>query len=140
MENISTDGTIGNPTPQFVPQGYQGAGMVGVPVQPLAGKPKMATWKKTIIIICGIVLGIIAIAAIIILIVSATSKKYECTSSQGDITLMYDEKTIKGYFANGITYDLDTQKTYAELMGVESYLAEFNEWFKANTDGYCVKK
>ena len=103
-------------------------------------KPKMASWKKALIIIGCILAGIVLLAIIIFLIVSATSKKFECTSSQGSITLMYSDTTINGYYSNGLSYDLDTQQAYAEQVGVENYLSEFNDWFEANTDGTCAKK
>lgn len=102
-------------------------------------KPK-STKKKTFLIIGGIILGIILLVVIIFIIVSATSKKLECASSQGNITIMYDEKTIKGYLASGMSYDLDTQKTYATQIGIEDYLDEFTDWFEVSTDGTCVRK
>ena len=106
----------------------------------VAAKPKIATWKKTLMIIGGIALGVILLVVIIIFIVSVNSKKFECTSSQGDITIMYGDDTINGYLANGMSYDLDEQKSYAESIGIEKYLSEFNDWFESNTDGTCVKK
>ena len=58
--------------------------------------------------------GVIALVAIIFAVVSLTSKKMVCKSEEGNITLMYNDKTIKGYTAKNITYDLVTQKQYAE--------------------------
>ena len=50
---------------------------------------------------------------------------------------MYNEETILGYTASGLSYDLDGQKKYAEQIGVDSYLQEFSYWFKSNIDGSC---
>ena len=95
--------------------------------------------KKILTIIGGIVVGVIALVAIIFAVVSLTSKKMVCKSEEGNITLMYNDKTIKGYTAKNITYDLDTQKQYAEKIGVEKYLDEFAGWFKNNTTGSCER-
>lgn len=89
-------------------------------------------------IIVGIV-AFILIVAVILIVLFATGKKMKCTSSQGDITLIYNDKTITGYKAKNIGYDLDEQQDYAELVGVEKYLDEFTKWFENNTDGTCKR-
>lgn len=95
--------------------------------------------KKVLMVIGGIVVAIIVLAIIIIAITSLSSKKLVCKSNEGNITLMYNDKTITGYAANGIKYDLDGQKAYAERIGVDAYLEEFSTWFKNNTTGSCTK-
>ena len=95
--------------------------------------------KKALLIIGGIVLGIIVLAFVIIFIVAASSKKLVCTSSEGNITILYNDKTITGYTASNIDYDLDGQKEIADKIGVESYLAEFSAWFSSNTTGSCTR-
>ena len=95
--------------------------------------------KKTLMVIGGIVVGVVVLAVIIIAVVSLTSKKMVCESNEGNITLMYNDETITGYTANGIKYDLDGQKAYAERIGVDAYLDEFATWFKNNTTGSCTK-
>ena len=138
MENNSAnDKTPTKPQPENQP-----TEPTNPPTQPQAqpAKPKNPVWKKILMIIGGFVVGVIALAAIIITIVSISSKKLECTSSQGSITIMYGDDTINGYAANGISYDFDTQKTYAGRIGVEAYLEEFTDFFESSTDGTCVKK
>ena len=95
--------------------------------------------KKTLMIIGGVVVGIIVLGIIIFSIVSLTSKKMKCKSNEGNITLMYNDKTITGYTATKMSYDLDAQKKYAEQICVEAYLDEFAEWFKNNTTGTCER-
>ena len=127
------------PVPNSNTQENQDSVAIQAPAQLEPEKAKPAR-KKTWLIIVGVFLGIIVLAVVIIIIVSATSKKYECTSSQGSITILYDEKGINGYLTKGMSYDLDTQKNYVKQIGVEKYLSEFNDWFETNTDGTCVKK
>jgi len=93
--------------------------------------------KKILMIVGGITLGIIALVVVIFMVMSINSKKLVCKSNKGNITLMYNDKTIKGYVANGITYNLDEQKLIAEQIGVENYIEEFSSWFSNNTDGTC---
>ena len=78
--------------------------------------------KKTLMIIGGFVVGIIILGVIIFSVISATSKKMVCKSDEGNITIMYNDKTITGYTANGISYDYDGQKEYADQDGVDAYL------------------
>ena len=50
---------------------------------------------------------------------------------------MYNDKTITGYTANGISYDLANQQKYAEQVGVDAYMKKFSTWFSSNTTGSC---
>lgn len=93
--------------------------------------------KKALMIIGGIVVGFIVLVIVIFAITSATSEKLVCKSNEGNITIMYNDKTITGYTANGISYDLDGQKKYAEKVGVDAYISEFSTWFSSNTTGSC---
>ena len=95
--------------------------------------------KKILMIIGGIFLGVIVLVIVIFLFVSVTSKKLVCKSDQGDITIMYNSKTITGYTTKGMSYDLDNQKKYAERIGIDAYLDEFSNWFRTNTTGTCTK-
>lgn len=95
--------------------------------------------KKTLMIIGGITLGIIVLMIIAFSTFSATSKKLVCKSNEGNITIMYNNKTITGYKSKGITYDFSGQQKYANQIGVDSYLEEFSTWFKNNTTGSCSK-
>jgi len=102
-------------------------------------KKGIGAWKKTLMIIGGIFLGIIVLVVGIIMIVSLTSKKLVCKSAEGNITIMYTDKAITGYTTRGMTYDLAQQQAYAEQIGVEEYLDEFSVWFEQNTSGSCQR-
>lgn len=95
--------------------------------------------KKFLMILGGIFGGMIALAIIIFFVISVTSSKLVCKSDEGNITIMYNKKTLTGYKANGISYNLDEQKEVAEQIGVDSYLDEFSTWFQNNTTGTCSK-
>ena len=95
--------------------------------------------KKVLMIIGGIVVGVVVLGVIIFVVVSSTSKKLVCKSNEGNITIMYNDKTITGYTAVGLSYDLDNQKKYAEQIGIDAYLNEFSTWFSTNTTGTCSK-
>ena len=93
--------------------------------------------KKILMVIGGIVVGILVLGVVIFGVTSLTSKKLVCKSNEGNITIMYNNKTITGYTANGISYDLDNQKKYAEQIGIDAYMKEFSTWFSSNTTGSC---
>ena len=95
--------------------------------------------KKVLTVIGGLFLGLVIVVAIILIVTSLTSKKLVCKSNEGNITIMYNDKTITGYTAKGITYDMDGQKQIAEQIGIESYITQFESWFKTNTPGSCTK-
>lgn len=95
--------------------------------------------KKTLMIIGGVVVGLVLIGVIATVVVSSTSKKLVCKSDEGNIKIMYNDKTITGYTASGVSYDLDGQKKYAEQIGIEAYLDEFSTWFSTNTSGTCTR-
>lgn len=97
--------------------------------------------KKVLMIVGGIVLAVVVIIVAIILINSAMSDKLVCKSTEGNITITYNEDGLTGYTTVGsITYDYDNQSAYASKIGVDSYMSEFTEWFEENTDGTCVIK
>lgn len=93
--------------------------------------------KKALMVIGGFVVGIIILFASVFFITSITSEKLVCKSNQGSITIMYNDKTIKGYTAKGLAYDLDGQKKIAEEIGIDTYISQFNEWFTSSTNGTC---
>lgn len=96
--------------------------------------------KKVLMIIGGVVLGFAVLFGIIFGIVSLTSRKMSCESSVGNIAIMYNDDKLTGYAATGMSYDFDAQKEYAEQIGVEAYLDEFNDWFVKNAKGTCTRK
>ena len=93
--------------------------------------------KKVLTIIGGFVVGVFALAALIILVVSLTSKKLVCKSDKGNITIMYNDKTLTGYTVKNVSYDFDNQKEYAKKIGVKEYIKEFKEFFESHTTGTC---
>lgn len=96
--------------------------------------------KKVLMIIGGVLLGLVTLGCAIFAIVSLTSHKLRCESSRGDITIMYNDDSITGYNANGISYDMDEANIYVKSIGgIENYLVEFNDWFVENTSGTCEK-
>lgn len=136
MENNSTQPINSQPAPQPAPA--QPPIPPVNPVQPAAPKSSSPI-KKILIIIGAIVAGIIVLAVLIIVIVSATSKHMKCTSSVGDIDIMYNDTQVTGYAGNGISYDLDYQQAYSKQVGIENYLNEFEGWFQENTSGTCSR-
>lgn len=99
--------------------------------------------KKPFIIlltIIGVPFAIIVLFFIIkFWIISESSSKLVCTSPEGNITIMHNDETLLSYKAYDITYDLNQQKEYAEEVGIDAYLSEFNDWFEKNTTGTCVR-
>ena len=53
--------------------------------------------KKILMIIGGIMVALVLVGVIVFVVVSMTSKKLECKSDIGNITLMYTDKTVTGY-------------------------------------------
>lgn len=96
--------------------------------------------KKVLMIIGGLAVGTIVLFIAIFSIASATSNKLVCKSAEGNITIMYNDKKITGYTANGISYDMDSQEKYAEQVGIDAYIEEFTTWFSNNTSGSCTTK
>lgn len=95
--------------------------------------------KKILIIIGAIALVGIITAVAIVTIISISSKKMKCESSKGNITIAYNDDEVVGYAANGFNFDLDSQKSYSKLIGIEAYLDEFESWFEDNTGGVCER-
>jgi len=97
--------------------------------------------KKVLTVVGGLVVGAVVIGVAVVVITYFTSKKLVCEANEGNITIMYNDTTIKGYKAKGMSYNLDEQKKYAEQIGVEAYLTEFETWFNNNTtNGSCTRK
>ncbi len=88
------------------------------------------------------IISLIFTAAFIGLLVILTrgfqAQKLSCQSSSGDIIIEFNGQTITGYTASEtLEFDFQGQKEYAERVGLEPYLAEFQEWFTEHTDGAC---
>ena len=93
--------------------------------------------KKFLIFLGAIVLIIIIAVVVAFVFVWTTSEKLVCKSKEGDITILYNDKTITGYRAYNITYDFEEQRKIAEDIGIEEYIEEFKGWFETNTSGTC---
>ena len=92
---------------------------------------------KILAIIGGIVVGFILLVVVMFLWVSSDSNKLVCKSSEGNITILYDDTTISGYTALGVSYDMNQQRAIANQIGIEKYISEFITWFETNTTGSC---
>jgi len=107
-------------------------------------KPKSKKVRNVVIIISVIlvvvVIAVIALFVFIFSLVSSNSNQLVCKSTQGNITIMYDDSNIVGYTASGMSYDLDQQKKVANQIGIDNYVSQFSDWFKTNTDGSCSIK
>jgi len=93
--------------------------------------------KKVLMVIGGITVFIVLAIIIIFTVISTTSKKLVCKSKEGNITLMYNNKTITGYTAKNISYDMKEQKEIASQIGIDEYIEQFSTWFRTNTTGTC---
>ena len=76
--------------------------------------------KKVLMVIGGIVVALVVLIGAAFLYVSLTSEKLVCESDHGKITIMCNDKTIKGYTASSYSYDLDRQREYAEQIGIDA--------------------
>ncbi len=94
--------------------------------------------KKALMIIGGIVVGLIILGGIVFFTIYVKSDKIICSSSVGNITILYNEEELTGYTTSGdLSFDFDTQNAYAETIGTKDYIQEFKVWFDENTDGTC---
>ena len=97
--------------------------------------------KKGIFKYIAVVLLVAIVLVLLFIIFKVSSvKQLVCTSSDGNITIKYNKKTLVDYQAEVMTFNLKEQREYAEKIGVENYLKDFGEWFSSNTDGICVNE
>ena len=109
-------------------------------LQPNIVIEKKSSTGKALKIVGIIFIVLVAVGVYIFLFVSSTSDKLVCKSNEGNITIMYNNKTLTGYTARGISYDLDGQQKIAETIGVDAYIDQFEIWFSQNTTGSCTRK
>ena len=100
---------------------------------------KAKGFKKVLMIIGGIVLGLIIFFVGILAIVFFTSNRLVCRSDEGNVTIMYNDRTLTGYTVRNMRFNLEEQRKYAEYIGIEAYIKEFAEWFENNTSGSCER-
>ena len=89
--------------------------------QPIQKKSKI----NPLAIIGRITVSIIVLGATIFFLTSGTSNKLICKSDEGNITIMYNDSTIKGYAAVNLTYDIDGQRSIANEIGIDEYISQF---------------
>ena len=109
----------------------------------LAKMPKAKSQKRSAERSLAATIGAIValVLFIVTLIVISIMNRHEmaCTSSRGNITISYDQKKVIGYVSTNVEYDYDKQREYAERIGIDQYLDEYEDWFKSNTDDGVYK-
>ena len=107
---------------------------------------KKIPWKLLLI-----VLGVLVVAVIMILLITrgpekqnnstpsniANDNKLICTSETAKITIYYNATTLTHQESEKMSYNFEDQKSYAELVGVNQYISEFQNMFKNNFNGEC---
>lgn len=93
--------------------------------------------KKKIIKIIVIVILLLVAGIVLYKIFGPKQAKLVCTSDEGSITIRFTSDGIAGYSANGITYDISSQREALSEIGLKEYILEFNSWFRSNTTGTC---
>lgn len=89
-------------------------------------------------IIVSLIFAFALLGVLVVLARGFETKRLSCQSSSGDIIIEYSDQNITGYTASTtLEFDLKGQQEYAERVGLESYLVEFQEWFEEHTDGTC---
>ncbi len=97
--------------------------------------------KKTLIIIGGIFSALLVVLfTSIVLASSLSSKTVVCKSSEGSITIMYNDEAIIDYLAKGLSYDFDKEKLSADKMGIDKYIKKFTKNFEDKYSGSCKIK
>ena len=92
-----------------------------------------------------LLLSIAVIVGIVLFIISKSSNKLVCESSQGDITFTYSKDRLTGNTTtsrNGqeITIDMIKANEYVETHGLAEFLEDFKEEFESETGGTCTYK
>ncbi|MBR1385790.1 MAG: hypothetical protein IJ568_03050 [Bacilli bacterium] len=94
--------------------------------------------KKEFIRIVFLLTILAALTFIIYLIfISINSEKLVCKSSNGSITIMYDDETITGYTVKNINFNEEEAKEYIKKVGIKKYLEEFKLTFEYYYNGTC---
>ena len=95
--------------------------------------------NKLFLVGCGIViLAVIAMVVMVLVNDGNKGKQLVCQSNNGNITLYYSSETVHGYTSDGYAYDLLSEQSRAEQMGVDAYIKEYSGFFAANTMGTCT--
>lgn len=94
--------------------------------------------NKWFLVGCCIVILAVVVMVIFVLIKDNGPKQLVCESNNGNITLFYNNNTIEGYTSNGYTYDLLSEQSRAEQVGIDKYIEEYASIFNTNTSGTCT--
>ncbi len=95
--------------------------------------------NKWFLVVCGIVILSVIIMVVIVLVGGGDkNKQLVCQSAFSSITIFYNKDTIHGYTSNGYTFDLLSEQSRAEQIGVDKYIEEYASVFNTNTLGTCT--
>ena len=94
--------------------------------------------KKILMIVIPVFL--VLIVGVVIFSLLPKQKELACTSEQGSITLKYNTVELTHYTADNIEFDLPGQNKLVKRKGIDTYLSEFENWFRENTGQNCVRK
>ena len=89
----------------------------------------------SVILILTIVAALVFIVYLVF--ISVNSEKLVCKSSNGSITIMYDDEKIIGYTVKNINFDEEEAKEYIKKVGIKKYLEEFKLTFEYYYNGTC---
>lgn len=95
--------------------------------------------KKIFLIGCSVVILSVVVMVVLVLTNKNSNKELVCVSNYGNVTITYNSATIVGYTSKGYSYDLLSEKSRAEQIGMNRYIEEFSNTFNTNTFGTCTK-
>lgn len=95
--------------------------------------------NKWFLVGCGIVILAVIVMVILVLFNGGNkNKQLVCQSTFSNITIFYNDNTIDGYTTKGYTYDLLSEQSKAEQMGVDKYIEQYASEFNRSTMGTCT--
>ncbi|MDD3186872.1 MAG: hypothetical protein PHD02_00120 [Bacilli bacterium] len=101
----------------------------------------MRVFDKTVIFGAIIILLIILVTDGMYINKYLFSNRLVCTSAAGDITIYYNENEIIYYTSTGvITYNIESQNSYAKKIGITAYIDNFETWYQDTMNGTCKRK
>lgn len=96
--------------------------------------------KSNMFVVISLTTGLLLILGyIVFMLYNTASRKMECTSSIGNITIIYNKKSVTGYKSTTIPYNIYEQREKADSMGIDAYLDEYQKWFTENVGGSCQR-
>ena len=102
-------------------------------------KEKFKEVNKWFLVGCGVVILSVIVMVVMVLVNNGNeNKQLVCQSAFSNITIFYNDNTIDGYTTNGYTYDLLSEQSRAEQMGIEKYIEQYASDFNRSTMGTCT--